>query len=595
MLESFKKLIKNIRVNRKVWLVAAVFILACVLRFTSLDKYPVGFTQDEAAIGYDAYSLLMTGKDMWGDPFPLVLRSFGDFKMPLYSYMAIPSIWVFGLNHFSVRFLGALMGSLSVLATYYLVKTVFKRFDLAITSSLFLAISPWHISLSRGAFEANLTTFFIPLGIIGFIKGLKDPKWMIVSSFAFGLNLFSYHSARIFTPIIFVIAAIVYVRSKDGFGGITKHTLSRYKYVLITFSVFVFAALYSMTSGANTRGVDVTIFNPTDNWVYVAERRYEAVLSGFPDKLARIFNNKVVYVFDTFVGNYATYLSPTFLFTEGVRDWGYGMIPGRGVLYLFEAITVIVGIITLILVNTKTSKLRLMKQGDLSIRQGMNMILMWIILSPIPASLSKGGGFTGNRVATMMPAIQILSAIGFVVIVDYLGKLYPRKSLSKIIIAGSLTLLGAFLLVFLEDYVYHAPRRGAVSMQHGRQQMVEFVEDIEINYDTIVVSRRLSVPHIWFAFYSQWNPRDVQEKSSDWLEYERQGLVSIDQLGEYSFGKYLFGSIEQDLAIRGNLLIGIPEDFANIDIAPIRIFSYPNGQEAVYIVDPKTYDFAGKI
>src|SRR3989344_7686229 len=98
-------------------LLISVIVLAFLLRVIGLSNYPSGFTQDEAAIGYEAYSILSTGKDSWGQQLPLMLRSFGDFKLPLYSYLAIPFVAVFGLNVFSVRLVSAIFGTLAVFST----------------------------------------------------------------------------------------------------------------------------------------------------------------------------------------------------------------------------------------------------------------------------------------------------------------------------------------------------------------------------------------------------------------------------------------------------------------------------------------------
>src|SRR4030042_5000305 len=173
--------------NKKILL---ILILAFFLRFYSFPSIPLGFSPDEASFGYDAYSLLKTGKDQWGHKLPLVLESFGDFKSPLYTYMAIPFISIIGLTKFAVRLPNALLGTAAVYVTYLLVKTIKNYFDkkleignwkLETYASLLLAISPWHIMMSRGAFEANLTTFFLPLGMYLFLIGLKNHKYLVFS------------------------------------------------------------------------------------------------------------------------------------------------------------------------------------------------------------------------------------------------------------------------------------------------------------------------------------------------------------------------------------------------------------------------------
>ena len=172
----------------KKWCLWGILILAFLLRVVGLSKFPVGFTPDEASFGYDAFSLIKTGKDQWGESFPLVFESFGDYKSPLLSYLAIPFVWLFGLTKASIRLPNALLGTASVYVVYLLTLELFpKKKMLAYLSSFLLAISSWHVMMSRGAFEANLTTFFLPLGILLFLKGLKESKYLNWSALVLAL------------------------------------------------------------------------------------------------------------------------------------------------------------------------------------------------------------------------------------------------------------------------------------------------------------------------------------------------------------------------------------------------------------------------
>ena len=560
-------------------LIPAVIFLALVLRVVGIASFPVGFTQDEAAIGYDAYSLLLTGKDQWGESWPLILRSFGDFKMPLYSYLAIPSIAIFGLNEFATRLPNAVIGTLSVLATYLMVKELFNfknkhytlftnHYSLAIIAALLLAISPWHISLSRGAFEANLTTFLIPMGIWLYFLGLEKPKYLIFSAFAFGLNLFSYHSARIFTILLL---PVLFVMTTKELKGLAVKKFNQILPFCLVLGFFILLFLYSFTLGAGKRAGDVTIFNPTDKWAAVSDRRYEAVLQGLPTDIARIFSNKGTYLFHRFTSNYLSYLSAHFLFTEGVSEWSYGEIPGRGVLYTLEIIPILMGLAFYI------------KKGEL---KNMKLIIIWVLLAPILAALSKGPGGSGTRVAVMMPAIQILSAYGIVSGIQLIKKIIKNQMLIKFSYFMVISLYLISLIFFIEDYRYHAITRGAKFMQYGMDEVVGYLSEAEDKYGEILLSRSLSVPNIWVQFYQKIDPRIVQEASKDWLIYEMQGYVSIDQMNEYSLGKYVFGSVDrQKLAGKSSLLVvGKPEEFKENQEA-LQVINYPNGLPAFLIVD----------
>lgn len=555
-----------------------ILALAFVVRVVGISSHPVGFTQDEAALGYDAYSLLKTGADQWGKHWPLALRSFGDFKMPLYSYLAIPSIAVFGLNEIATRLPNAILGTLAVLFTYLMCDQLFKNpkkllinnYQLTIgeVAAFLLAISPWHVSLSRGAFEANLTTFLMPAGIWLYYLGLKKPQYLIMSAISFGLNLFSYHSARIFT--LFLVPVLILITYNDVISLWRNNFRKLFPTFLVT-GVFLLLLVNSLFTGAGNRASDVTIFNPTDKWEAVSDRRYEAVLQGLQTEYARIFSNKISYLFHRFSSNYLSYISPNFLFTEGVSEWSYGMIPGRGVLYTLE----IIPLLFAVSVFFKNKK-------DL----GLKFLFSWVVISIVPASLSKGAGGSGTRAATMMPAIQILSAFGVVTLFGWLKDKFNVLKLNNLALGIVLGLYLFSFAFFVEDYLYHEKVRGAKAMQYGMKNVIQRMDSVSGDYNEIILSRSLSVPNIWVQFYLKIDPILVQQASRNWLDYEKENLVSIDQMGSYSLGKYVFGAIEKDKlpGEKGMLVVGKPDEFKAGQEA-LKTINFPDGVPAYLIVD----------
>jgi len=115
--------------NKKIlmFLFLGIVIIAAVLRLWQLGHVPPSPDWDEAALGYDAYSIIHTGRDEFGKFLPVVLRSFDDYKPALYAYLAIPPVFLFGLNVFAVRFPSAFFGVLSVIVVFYLVREFFNR------------------------------------------------------------------------------------------------------------------------------------------------------------------------------------------------------------------------------------------------------------------------------------------------------------------------------------------------------------------------------------------------------------------------------------------------------------------------------------
>ena len=142
------------------------FILSCIVRLPFFSQIPAGLNRDEAALGYNAFSILKNGKDEWGVSYPIIFKSFGDFKLPGYIYTLIPFISVFGLSEIAVRLPSALAGVLLIPLTYMLVKRISKNEVWAVLSSLIVAVSPWAIHYSSVGFEANLALSLFCVSLI---------------------------------------------------------------------------------------------------------------------------------------------------------------------------------------------------------------------------------------------------------------------------------------------------------------------------------------------------------------------------------------------------------------------------------------------
>lgn len=517
---------------RLLFIFGFILVLAFLLRVVALERFPVGFTADEASQGYTAYSILKTSKDEWGVRLPLTPRSFGDFKPPLYTYLTIPSIAIFGLNQFAVRFPAAILGTLAVLVTFLMTRELFKNlrisYSVSLIASLFLAVSPWHIQLSRGAFEANLTTFFLPLGFWLFLKGLKNPRYLFLASLFFGLNLFTYHTAKLFTPL-FLVALIFWQREK------LKRLRKEAVLPGLIFAFFVILAFYSILAGGGTRAADVGIFS-----------------AGL--KAPKLF-----------VDNYLSYLSPEFFFTQGAGEASYGMIPTIGVLYLFELPLLILAFIALT------------KKGE----KNFLPILVWLVLAPIAAALTQGVGYHANRVAVMMPAIQVLSAYGLVYLLS--SKLKHKKVISAFFAIW----IFASVSLFLWTYFRHGPKILSPAMSYGWKETAGYLNEVKQDYEKIIISRQFCEPQAFVAFYQAYPPKKFQEESADWLRYEKEGFFFVDQLGEYSLGKYQFRhlSFPVDKELENVLLVGKSKEFPS-DIQAAKTVRHPNGQPAILIVEP---------
>src|SRR5258708_6561137 len=203
---------KKIQKNTK-WFWPCFFLIlfvAIFVRFFQVTKFPPSLYDEEIALGYDAYSILKTGKDHPGNPPPLVaFESYGDYKPALYFYLIVPSIAVFGLNEFAVRLPAMIAGVFIVVGVGLIVKEISgnetkKGLVLQLIAMGVAAISPWAVMFSRAAWEANVATCFIVWGVVFGLLHLRTWKWWWAagSFFSFALSMYTYHSARVIAPFL---------------------------------------------------------------------------------------------------------------------------------------------------------------------------------------------------------------------------------------------------------------------------------------------------------------------------------------------------------------------------------------------------------
>jgi len=541
-----------------------IILLAAFLRLPSLSKFPAGFSADEAIQGYSAYSILKTGKDEWGQSLPLTLRSFGDYKLPLYTYLTVPSLATFGLNEFAVRFPSAIFGILAIIAVFLLTQELFGVTAISLLAAFFLAICPWHLVFSRAAIEANLTVFFFPLGFYFFLKGLKKAKFLPLAVFFWGLNIYTYHSARLFTLLIAFFIVVWNWRKinlKDKKVWLT---------IILTI-IFVAPVLVSLfQGGASKRFSDVSLLNPTDKGREIEQRQKESLLM---EPLPVLFNNKITWIAEKFTQNYFSYFSLNFLFTEGSPDAYYANIPGKGLLHLWEFPLLLA---TIWFFYKRREKRRW-------------LLLFWLFLAGLPAALSKET-FHANRAATFLPLWSILSAYGAYFSWEFFTKKLSIK-MKKIIFALILVFIFLSLAFFLEEYFSHAPKKLAKDLNYGYRETIGYLSSIENKYDKIVIAKRFSEPQAFVAFYKKYDPQKYQVEAQDFLRYEKDGLTFLDQLGVYRLGKYEFRDINwgADKNLKKTLIVGGLEDFTIEKVVPLKTIYYPNGKEAFLIIEAENY------
>jgi len=169
------------------WIILGLlFLTTLVFRFHWLNLMPSGLNWDEASYGYNAYSLMKTGADEWGENYPLFLKSFGDYKPALLSYLQIPFIKLSGLNEIAIRMPIAILGLMSIVSWFFIQKKLNlfsgKQKNLLLaTGTILLAVMPWHIHYSRAAMDPMVSFSFLLMGYVLFLQKRKFFQWLGVT------------------------------------------------------------------------------------------------------------------------------------------------------------------------------------------------------------------------------------------------------------------------------------------------------------------------------------------------------------------------------------------------------------------------------
>lgn len=541
----------------KILLLLVVVFVAFFLRFIRLADNPPSLTWDEVAWGYNAYSLGVDGKDEFGRFLPFdYLESFGDFKPPVYAYLTILPVKLFGLNEFAVRFPSAFFGSLTILISCFLIREVFyqsKNRDMyALASAGILAISPWHINLSRAAFEANLATFFIVGGVWLFLLAIRKNMWILVlSALMFALSINTFNSARIFSPLI------VFILSLSNYKFLLKNKKQTFAAIAVGFLIILPTLPFLFSPQAKLRFDEVNIF--TD--ISIIERTNSQIYLDNNAWWSKVIHNRRFAYAMEFIKHYLDNLSPKFLFISGDGNPKFST-QDVGQMFLWEIPFFVAGIFFLF--HKKEGK--------------WWIVPAWLMLGLIPAGVARETPHA-LRVEAALPTFQIFTGYGVVNLVLLLNKNLKLFFLSREFI--KLSIIGLFFIIFINFFYYihgyHTfyPKEFSGEWQYGYKEAISFIESEYAEYDRVYFTEALGRPYIYFLFYLKYPPFAFQ-KSSD-INREALGFVHVNRFDKYYFAKDISTFSEKP---GKNLYIEVPSQVPE-NAKVLKTFKLLNGKPSL--------------
>ncbi len=454
-----------------------IFLISFLVRFVFWQKTPLLW--DEAALGYNAYSISQTLKDEYGKFLPLIFKSFGDYKPRLYVYLALPFVKLLGLGELSVRLPSMIFGALSPVFLFLLITQISpKSKKIASIAALICAFNPYNIHFSRGAWETNILTFELILASYFFYKYInrQRSKYLFFSAIIFGLSLFTYQAGKMISLFLIIILFILNFKQIQ----FKKFLLS----FVIPLGIIALPVAYGLFFSSNANRLQVvslfsyprfeietnTIINETNHLDY------------------QIFHSQPSFFIRNFLSRYFNHFSPRFLAFEG--DWQNPRhsAPYIGVLLYPSLIFLVIGLVF----GFSRSK-----------NQSINLFfLLWLLVAPIPSALTRDSIQSVRAMSLSIPLIYFISLGIFAFLKRYPSKLIPIFIIFIYLIS----------FVYYSDlYLNHMVKKSPYDFLYGYKQAVSYVNNSQSKYQQIIFSDFYGQPYIFYLFYSRYSPSDYQQ------------------------------------------------------------------------------------
>ena len=514
-------------------LLTLILALAFFLRIYRVADTPHDLYVDEVAIGWNAYSILKTGRDEYGTRLPLFFRSYDDYKLPVYIYATTLSEAILGKTAFAVRFPAVLFGTLTVLVFILLVKLLTGSQKLALLTGLLLAISPVSLQFTRAGYEAGMAVFWTVLGVYLMLLDLENKK----KTFFWGvtclvISLYTYHFSRIVAPLLF--SGILY-----WYRARLRQIIQR-KSARVTALFLILVTLPFIVYAVSPGGL--------------ARARSESFLKEIPAHIGKSLTTSLGWDIDHWLKNYLAHFSFNFLFFAGDGIGRHG-VREIGELYLWQLPFLAIGLIGTIRRRTKPNQL----------------FLFWLLVSPVAASLATPSPHAVRSLPMIVPLIYFTAA-GIIKYISFVSRHSGKRirqlaeSESRIHLSAQVeilesssdqtrvifrrmgtltitTIIAYFLLSYLHIYYVHYPNRTSPDWSGGYKEALDFVFAHENQYEKVALTRSLSNGYAYVYFYGQFDP----------------SRVNISPRPQMGFGKYEFVDVPYTLP-KNTLYVAQPTD-----------------------------------
>jgi hypothetical protein len=279
--------------------------------------------------------------------------------------------------------------------------------------------------------------------------------------------------------------------------------------------------------------------------------------------------------------NYFQSLSPEFLFISGDPNQRHSPFK-MGELYRAEFLTVLLGIFALIALAAKKDKTGL-------------FLLIWMVLAPLPASLTREGGAHASRLFLLFPALTIASSVGFFYLLGFI------KGTTKKVVAVLFLGFWAFNVLFFLNYYFGSYTiESAKFFQYGFAEAAKTAIRHKSTYDYVIIDDRKDSALMNYLFESSYEPGSFQ-KASKSLDAVLGDFKSrkLDNVHFMMPGRRDWPEVFEGDLLGGNYLLIISAEQMEeqtVDKLPSKltenqklldVIYYKNGDPAFYVIESK--------
>ena len=466
--------------NPAVWIFVGLAVLLAVLYLIRLGSDPPGLYDDEASIGYNAWTIAHFGLDQYGNHFPLFFADFGDYKGPIATYMVAPLTLFLPLTSATVRLPSVLSGIAVFLVAGRLAWVLTGSRAVSFAAMLLIGVEPWVFLMSHTTMEGNIQMVLcVTLACWCLAETRRGGRgWWWGAGASLGVGLYTYSIARLLIPLVALAALASFRRSGAR-------------------------ALRALLIPLLAAGL------PMGAWML---KNPEALTARYGEVGLFAYHSSLLAAAGQFVHNYVTYVTPQFLILQGDgvlrQTTGFG-----GVLPPVAVPLILLGIWQL---------LRRRRESF------ARFVLVGALLTPIPAALTleaphalRGAGLIPFYAVFMIEGTAWVTTAGEAaaraMATGWRWLLRPRV-VAGLVIVG--TLAGA--VPYFADYFIDYPARATTAFEAGESTgVLDAFEVARKGGHELYLSAALNQPLIQLQFAVEAPP-----PQRNWVERNRVDVVT---------------------------------------------------------------------